>query len=279
MPTKIPWTNETWNPFVGCSKVSAGCLNCYAERMAASGRLQQFEQYRKVITNGKWYGTTALVPHILEQPLHWRKPRMIFVSSMGDLFHESVPFEWIDEVMAVIALCPQHTFQILTKRPGRMSDYFQECNHLGCGLGDRISNGIALHANVPPTDIRKNWPLKHLWLGVTCENQKWLDRYYDIEGIQASKLFVSFEPLLSNIETHFDTTLLRKPDWAIIGCESGPGRRPCKLEWVRNIVAQCRAAGVAVFVKQLSISNKVIHDIEQFPEDLRIQEYPEVQSD
>jgi len=252
--------------------------------MAASGRLQQFEQYRKVITNGKWYGTTALVPHILEQPLHWRKPRMIFVSSMGDLFHESVPFEWIDRVMAVVSNCsgiwpkynyPTHIFQILTKRIERAFDYFNRNEIDQCAIDTYYNN---------------------LWLGVTCENQKCADqRIPTLLQIPAAVRFLSLEPLLEDIDideaidgrwfwdgkylAHIDKDIPDgksvKVNQVIIGCESGPGRRPCKLEWVRNIVAQCRAAGVAVFVKQLSINGKVEHDIEKFPIDLRIREYPE----
>ena len=119
--SKIEWTNATWNPVVGCTKVSEGCKNCYAEKMA--GRIATMSnkaamKYAKVVTHkGKWSGEIYCDESVLDKPLHWRKPRMIFVCSMGDLFHKDVPFEFIDKVMAIISLCPQHTFQILTKRP------------------------------------------------------------------------------------------------------------------------------------------------------------------
>jgi len=232
--------------------------------MAASGRLQQFEQYRKVITNGKWNGKTALVPHILEQPLHWREPRMIFVESMGDLF--LAPFEQIDKVISVIQRANWHKYQILTKRIDRVLPYIKSHDE-----------------DTQQYVLQRRFMLKHpypnLWLGVTVEAPLYKHRIVTLSRIPAAVRFVSLEPLLEDID--FDkpylgyiTTILEGIDWVIVGCESGPGRRPCKLEWVRNIVSQCRAAGVAVFVKQLSISNKVIHDIEQFPEDLQIQEYP-----
>jgi protein gp37 len=316
MPTKIQWTNETWNPIVGCSKVSDGCRNCYAERMAY--RLQRMGIYPyhdhpdlEPVNKRGWTGLVSLNESAMDKPLHWKKSRMIFVCSMGDLFHESVPFEWIDKVIAVITLCPQHTFQILTKRADRMLEYFKLRQPSVRGHNILIEQAalskILLEGHlviIPPSN---------LWLGVTCENQKCADqRIPTLLQIPAAVRFLSLEPLLEdiNINIHYLRDIKRQGfsgyydsgwkepfQWVIIGCESGPSRRPCKLEWVRNIVSQCRAANVPIFVKQLPFplqSTKTIHrpnsncldddieiygsyvehDIEKFPEDLRIREYP-----
>jgi len=301
MPTKIEWTNETWNPVVGCSKISEGCLNCYAEKMAV--RLasiyerdiskKNLKPYTSVVTPSKYYtleasreprrwnGKTAFVESALEKPLHWKKPRMIFVCSMSDLFHESVPFEWIDKVMAIIALCPQHTFQILTKRPERLLEYYQQepRGQIDHAIIDGISYFVGRGKKYAGKGLTKHlrgyeglWPLPNLWLGVTIENEKYKHRANVLSEIPAAMRFISNEPLLSDIR--YTTDELRHIDWLIIGCESGPKRRPCKLEWVRNIVSQCKAANVPVFIKQLNINGKVEHNIEKFPEDLRIREYP-----
>lgn len=125
--SKIEWTDATWNSIVGCSFVSAGCANCYAARMADRLASMGLNQYEMATSKGGWIGQAVLVDSAAEKPLRWKRPRRVFVNSMGDLFHESVPFEWIDRVIAVIALCPQHTFQILTKRPLRMKEYYENC--------------------------------------------------------------------------------------------------------------------------------------------------------
>jgi len=326
--TKIEWSEFSWNPVVGCSKVSEGCLNCYAEKMAErlasiacspkkKAPLTESElAYTNVVqmwhdpkiekTYWKgWNGKTAFVESALEKPLHWKKPRMIFVCSMSDLFHESVPFEWLDKVMAIIALCPQHKFQILTKQQKRMLEYYTKPKTL---KGECVNNQIlptvqfrvkkrvrtVVHHSQQYSKQQLNmwdgrWPLPNLWLGVTCENQRTADERIPILlQIPAAVRFISFEPLLEDIDfnlierpNHFHSTPYgwlkyfgKQIHWIIIGCESGPKRRPCKLEWVRNIVSQCKAANVPVFIKQLNINGKVEHNIEKFPEDLRIREYP-----
>lgn len=450
--TKIEYLTHSWNPIaMRCTPVSEGCENCWHLAIV------------------KRFKNKPIIPELsekeLEAPLKSKKPSMIGVQFSGDLFHESVPFEWIDKVMAIITLCPQHIFQCLSKRPKRMLEYFNDSNTpfritkaldvikvnneaskikekikpingfegyfvsnkgyiysakgsgscVNCGkeikeyakskycskkclnharyikqktgeyplsptlckmspeIGGQGHQRIMLYKNTAGyrflvhrivlehfdrlpkeneqcchidsnplnnhicnlrwgsqsdnwADSKRHgtfnryktqnnnikpqiqWPLLNVNLGVTCENQKCADKRIPILlQIPASKRFVSIEPMLEEIDLRMIMIPTCKPngsapydclrgtmagdngyrkdpvcgslDWVIVGCESGPGRRPCKLEWVRNIVAQCRAAGVAVFVKQLSISNKVIHDIEQFPEDLQIREYPEVQSD
>jgi len=257
MSTKIGWTNETWNTIVGCSKVSEGCKNCYAEKMAVRLDNIGLQQYAKVVKEHVgWNGKTAFVKSAPEKPLHWKKPRMIFVNSMGDTFHESVPFDWIDGLMRIIRQCPQHTFQILTKRPKRMHEYFCTVNEL---------------------------PECNVWLGVTAENQRCADERIPILlQIPAAKRFVSIEPMLGNMiidpfihpidnnGKQYKSGL----DWIIVGCESGHNRRECKIEWVESVVQQCQDANVPVFVKQLSINGKVEHDITKFPKHLQIQEWP-----
>jgi len=247
--SKIEWTNETWNPIIGCSKVSEGCKNCYAEKMA--GRLANMnnENYSKVVLINRslspdnkkmslfsqiWNRKTHLIEKALEKPFHWRKPRMIFVCSMGDLFHESVPFEWIDRVMEVIKHCHQHTFQILTKRPARMYEYFAQ------------------------KDVYSMMP--NFWLGVSAENQKQANKRIPIlNDIHAEVKFVSLEPLLSKIDLnkalghtlkHHAGGLKNCLNWVIVGGESGPKARPMHPDWVHDIRIQCEIAGVPFFFKQ-----------------------------
>ena len=259
MSTKIEWTDESWNPVVGCTKVSAGCQNCYAEkfavRLAAMGR----HKYRYAADKNGWTGSIECCDLCLEQPLHWRKPRMIFICSMGDLFHEAVPFEFIDRVWGICAVCPQHTFQWLTKRPEIAKDYFESRR--------KQLSELAI--------------LPNLWLGTSISTQEDADKNIPILlQILAAVRFVSVEPMLGEIDflewfhANDFTTGESGIDWVIIGCESGPKRRECKLEWVRDLVEQCKAAKVPVFVKQLSINGKVEHDIKKFPKDLQVREYP-----
>jgi len=247
MSTKIEWTDETWNPVVGCTKISAGCQNCYAEKMARRlGPLPEpIGAYVRVIgPDGKWNNAVECVVDKLDAPLHWRKPRRIFVCSMGDLFHPRVPFEFIAEVMSSAArhvgrTKKQSIFQFLTKRPERLLDYY-----IWAKNGDK--------REIPFPDS--------FWFGVTAENQKCAnERIPILLQIPAAVKFVSIEPLLEKIEL-LETWLYAKVhnlDWVIVGCESGPKRRPCELEWVRSIVEQCKIADVPIFVKQLSINGKV----------------------
>ena len=286
--SKIAWTDESWNPIIGCSKVSAGCQNCYAEKMA--GRLSLMDktkglkQYQKVVrwhhvTETKnallWNGRTEFVESALEKPLHWRKPRKIFVCSMGDLFHESVPFEWIDKVMAVVALCPQHTFQILTKRPERMKEYFDSCPE-NRFIGDYKHVSLEVAYEGDGTLKTAGWPLPNLWLCVTAENQEMADKRIPILlDIPASKRFVSCEPLLDAISLQWKRNIAfqdHRPvvewlDWVIVGAESGAKRRECKPEWVDNIVRQCKDSDVACFVKQIFDGKQKIECPAQYPQE------------
>ena len=255
MPTKIEWVRnsdgsqgETWNPVTGCTPVSTGCDNCYARRMAVRfcgrGSYPADEPFR-----------VEIHPHRLDIPLHWKKPRMVFVCSMGDLFHDDVPKSFIGDVWNVMARCPQHMFQVLTKRPARIS---QALGPSGCGF----------YAKTGPVPR----PQPNVWLGVTAENQAAAnERIPILLDCPAAVRFVSCEPLLERIGMR---RCLSSLDWVIVGCETGPGRRPCKLGWVLNIVEQGRAWDVPVFVKKLEIDGKVAGDPADWPEDLRVREYP-----
>lgn len=231
--TKIEWTNESWNPVIGCTKVSPGCKNCYAERMAYRlAHIESTNGYGEVITkrNGKWNGTLLIQAHQLNKPFIWKKPRMIFVCSMGDLFHPDLPFEFIDQVFDIIQQTPRHTYQILTKRPEIMLRYFHDRNIL--------------------------IPYNNAWLGVSAENQKWLeDRVTYLYFIPAVIRFVSLEPLIGPVILNGKTSLvgynfLPKLDWVIVGGESGPNARPMHPDWVKSIRDQCQEASVPFFFKQ-----------------------------
>lgn len=261
--TAIQWTDETWNPVTGCAKVSAGCKNCYAEGVA-----NRFWGDRKF---------TDVICHEdrLDAPLHWRKPRRVFVNSMSDLFHDDVPTSFIGRAFAVMALAATQTFQILTKRPERMRDLLSS-EVIGPLKGHAEQYAWELTKNVPAREFRLSWPLPNVWLGVSCENQETAEaRIPILLQTPAAVRFVSCEPLLGPINLSpfaFDRRAairdaMRGPaamnadqadavtaypvDWVIVGGESGPGARPCDVAWIRGIVEQCRSAGVACFVKQL----------------------------
>ena len=257
MSTKIEWTDATWNPVTGCSKVSPGCAHCYAEAVTQryAGRPGWPADF-KPWTPDNAAANVVLHPERLDAPLHWRKPRRVFVNSMSDLFHEQVPDEFIDRVFAVMALCEQHTFQILTKRPERMLAF---CSREAHWWGNKA--GIARRA-----DYGK--PLPNVHLGVSAENQHWADeRIPLLLQTPAAVHFISAEPLLGdlNIEPWIPVNAhstyraargavkyasLPSLDWVIVGGESGAGHRPMDLAWVRSLRDQCRAAGVAYFGKQ-----------------------------
>ena len=209
--SKIEWTEQTWNPTVGCTKISPGCKNCYAEMMARRLKAMGVPGYE----NGF---RLTLLPERLSEPLERRKPTVYFVNSMSDLFHEKVPFEYIRRVFDVMARAPQHTFQVLTKRAERMAEF---------------CHGVAVPSNV--------------WLGVSVENRKYgLPRISVLRDIDASIRFLSIEPLLEDLGS-FDLTGIQ---WVIVGGESGRKARPMRPEWVEPIKRQCVAADVAFFFKQ-----------------------------
>lgn len=285
MSTKIEWTDESWNPVLGCSRVSEGCRNCYAERMAgriaSMGELGEWTaEYADVVRSKdgrslpQWNGRVKCLPERLDMPLRWRKPRRIFVNSMSDLFHPEVPFEFVDRVFAVMAMCPHHTFQVLTKRPERASEYFYYGGPLGTD-GRVYQASKKWPAKRLAISNGFGWPLANVWLGTSCEDQATADeRIPHLLRCPAAVRFVSLEPLLGpiNLIGHRDpvtrTTsggclspmlcatqsggLYERPpiDWVIVGGESGPGARPMHPDWVRAIRDQCVAASVPFFFKQ-----------------------------
>ncbi|PVA66190.1 DUF5131 family protein [Mycobacteroides abscessus] len=244
--TGIEWADSTWNPITGCDKVSPGCDHCYAETFA--------ERWRG--TPGHYFENgfdVQLRPDKLDLPLRWTKPRRIFVNSMSDLFHDRVTDEFIARVFAVMALAPQHTFQVLTKRHGRMRsllnsdrfiEQFQEAWETTPG-----PDGPEAYA--PP------WPLPNVWLGVSAEDQKRADlRIPALLDTPAAVRFVSAEPLLGPINLHTDPIEAGSPfwgsqlNWVIVGGESGPGARPMHPDWARSMRDQCVAAAVPFLFKQ-----------------------------
>ncbi len=372
--SNIEWTDATWNPIRGCSKVSDGCRNCYAEKVANrfSGAGLPYEGLVHIGKDGRglgWNGSIRFVEEHLLDPLRWKpvltgirggegelrrkdhkdgtvsvtreRPRRIFVNSMSDLFHENVTDEMLDRIFAVMALCPQHTFQVLTKRPERMRAYWSENNprysiRRVFDEAEKIDPEEGYRFDV---DIYR--PLSNVWLGVSVENQTTADeRIPLLLQTPAAVRFVSYEPALGPVTFRWakwddwsphprrvrqlppvsrngrmiagstdEYDGLRMLDWIIVGGESGPCARPFNIEWARSTVEQCAAAGVACFVKQfgakpyihretshsesrpgfkfsfksleidstISLADKKGGDMSEWPEDLRVRQFPEVQ--
>lgn len=307
----ITWTNETWNPIRGCSRVSHGCEHCYAERVAArfSGPGLPYEGLA-IIKNGDphWTGEVRFIEERLADPLRWKRPRMIFVNSMSDLFHEKVKDEWIKNIFSIMESARQHRFQILTKRPQRMLDWVNKFD------------GWLMYAGQTSFTGR----LPHVWLGVSVEDQKTAgERIPLLLQTPAAVRWVSYEPALGPVD--FDGYLVQGGelcigesskgesvygdglDWIVVGGESGPEARGMDIAWARETVRQCKAAGVPCFVKQLGkwprsytpekppwekcggadsgfdgVDQWVLHrpkdghagDMSEWPEDLRVREFP-----
>ncbi|MEQ8261725.1 MAG: phage Gp37/Gp68 family protein [Alcanivorax sp.] len=210
--SKIEWTEQTWNPVVGCTKVSPGCKFCYAETMSKRLHAMGVNGYEK------GFSTISLMEDRLSQPLKRKKPTLYFVNSMSDLFHEKVPFDYIDKVMEVIELSPHHAYQILTKRAGRMKEYFE--------------------THPVPSNA---------WLGVSVEDKQYgKPRISELQKINAKTRFLSIEPLLEDI----GTISLKGIHWVIVGGESGPKARPMLESWVINIKRQCQRSNTKFFFKQ-----------------------------
>jgi len=214
--SKIEWTESTWNPVTGCTKISDGCLHCYAERLAKRLKAMGQPNYR----NGF---KLTLHPHVLDVPLRWRRPRSVFVNSMSDLFHKDVPFDFIRRVFDVMTRASHHRFQILTKRSQRLTE-----------LSTQLT-----------------WP-ENVWMGVSVESADYLPRLDDLRRTGAEIKFVSFEPLLGPIpQINLDSI-----DWVIVGGESGPAARPMHPDWPTNIRDQCINADVPFFFKQWGGTNR-----------------------
>lgn len=224
--SRIEWTDATWNPVVGCSKVSPGCDNCYAIPMSRRIEATGNDAYQGITNEDGWTGLVRCLPDRLTQPLRWQRPRRIFVNSMSDLFHPDVPEDFIGKVFHVMAAASSHQFQILTKRPARMRDLL---NRTDWGLDDIYG-----------------WPVPNVWLGTSIEANKYTFRARHLAETPAAVRFLSLEPLLDWLPS-LD---LEDIHWVIVGGESGPRARPMHPEWVRWIRDQCVDAGVPFFFKQ-----------------------------
>jgi len=232
--SKIEWTEQVWNPVTGCTPVSEGCENCYARRLA-EGRLRGrygYDKYNPFEVTIHW--------HRISEPYSWRKPRRVFVCSMGDLFHESIITDDIHSLFRTMLFCSKHIFMILTKRPERMKNLLMD----------------------------SSWRVgENVWLGVSVENQKRADERIPILlQISAAVRFVSVEPMLEPIDF---TSYLSELNWTICGGESGPVRRLFNLDWARDLRDQCKEAEVPFFMKQ-------VDKVQPIPDDLMIREYPKV---
>lgn len=222
--SNIEWTDATWNPVTGCTKISPGCKNCYAETFAERFRGVPGHPYEQGFDLKLW-------PERLEMPLRWKEPKMIFVNSMSDLFHEEVPDDYIASVFDVMCRANHHIFQVLTKRSERMMRWTRE-NYRFVNLR---SNG---HPMLPT----------HIWLGVSVENQKYATRIRDLQRTPARVRFLSVEPLLGPVR--LSSSLLKGIHWVIVGGESGHKARPMNPDWAQGIQRQCREASVPFFFKQ-----------------------------
>lgn len=227
--TSIEWTDATWNPVAGCTILTAGCTNCYAMRMASRLEAMGVGKYkgltRKSGGRAKWTGKVTLDRKSLSIPAAWAKPRRVFVNSMSDLFHPDVPVHFIRRVWKIMADTPRHTYQILTKRPGRMAKVLS---------------------------LKNFQVLPNVWLGTSVEDSRVLNRLDELRQVPAAVRFVSFEPLIGSVSGGN----LKDIDWAIVGGESGPNARPMDPKWIDEIFDQCTDAETAFFFKQWGGKNK-----------------------
>jgi protein gp37 len=329
--TAIQWSDAVWNPVVGCSPVSEGCRNCYAAREAVrlagnpnpkvSGPYKGTSEMRGAGAKRRavFTGRVNTLWGRLDQPLRWRRPRRVFVNSMSDLFHEDVDFKFIAAVFGVMRHAHRHTFQVLTKRPERAVEWFRwmgslvgtdsvsgrrlemECDPvLGCEI--QMGRHGVIAPSYDPRALPYRWPLPNVWIGTSVEDQAAADeRIPHLLRTPAAVRFLSCEPLIGPVDLNRVIRLGYVPKrpgllpglhWIIAGGESGPGARPCDVAWIRSLVEQCRAAGVAAFVKQLGarpwaygtttkdglrkIRDRKGGDPDEWPSDLRIREFPEV---
>lgn len=247
--TGIEWTDETWNPVVGCSKVSPGCDNCYAIDQAARiqrmGTTQVYEG--TTLEDGSdWSGLVRCLPERLDQPGRWRRPRRIFVNSMSDLFHPDVPDVFIAKVFQEMGHASWHQFQVLTKRPQRMAAWMSRVAE--CELGWLTHDGTNPARAYDGTGevLPRPWPPPNVWLGTSIESDRYTFRANHLRETPAAVRFLSLEPLLGPLPS-LD---LEGIDWVIVGGESGPRARPMHPDWVRDLRDRCQAAGVAFFFKQ-----------------------------
>ncbi|MHA7813231.1 MAG: DUF5131 family protein [Phycisphaerales bacterium] len=291
----IEWCDRSWEVVAGCTKVSSGCANCYAERLVGTRHAGVARKRKRdgvdngsaidlslevINDKGRWSGDVRLLEMNLGQPLSRKAPTVYFVNSRSDLFHEDVPFSYVDKVFAVMALCPRHRFLVLTKRPERMRAYL---DWKGLGLDVRIQDA-AWYSFAQKLEC--SMPLPNVWLGASVEDQETANtRLPELLACPAAGRFISAEPLLGPVELplrisqiqrhaqlgYSDASRVQSSLWVIVGGESGPGARVCNVAWIRSVVEQCRGrlAGVPVFVKQLGADVRDRNDagFEGEPED------------
>ncbi len=237
--TEIEWTDSTWTTVRGCTRISPGCENCYAERISSrfSGPGYPFEGVARMTKSGpRWTGKLRFVEKHLLDPIKWKRPRRVFVNSMSDLFHEKVPLDWVQKVFEVMFRTPRHCYQVLTKRHERMAALLPQV---------RLLDGRLWSED----------PAKHIWIGVSVENQEMADRRIPVLAkTPAAIRFLSVEPLIGPVDLR---GLLSGIAWVIVGCEAGPGARSMDTDWVRAIRDTCVATRTPLFVKQMKVNQKV----------------------
>lgn len=253
--SKIEWTEVTWNPVTGCTKISQGCKNCYAETIANRFWTNQIFEEKlptgSLVRRGRKFTDVICHEDRLEQPLHWKKPRMIFVNSMSDLFHEDVPFEFIDKIFDVMVTTPRHTYQILTKRAERMLEW--------CEYQRRKMFELGFDGFIIPDFI---------WLGVSVENQEQADKRIPLLLQTPARVkWISAEPLLENITIYPIENKFNGLCWVVCGGESGKNKRPFELHWAKCLRNECEFLSIPFFMKQ-------VDKVQPIPEDLFIREYP-----
>ena len=301
--TTISWTSKVWNCVLGCSRDNAECDHCYAMFVAHRGMDQSHRGLTKLRPKGSarpgvdWNGTVRTLPERLGKPLSWKKAQMVFVNSMSDLFHPSVPFEFVAAVFGVMAATPQHTYQVLTKRPKRAREFFAWLSANGGSEGREVEKCVGILEGMDGVDwdrvehpIAGTWPLPNVHLGVSAGRQETADEKISVLlDCPAAVHWVSIEPMLGPVDLehlkveggvldalrglvtvdeekgYVTPNRLR---WIVVGGESGPGARTCDLSWIRSVLSQCAAAGVPAFCKQVG-SNPVFTDgdgsIKRFP--------------
>lgn len=311
--TKIEWTDATWSPVTGCTKVSPGCKHCYAERLWKRLSAKNMPYHGREFTNVQCH------PERLNQPLRWRKPRRVFVNSMSDLFHENIPFEFIASIFAVMSVTTRHTYQVLTKRPERMKEFFEwvlgDAHIYDFSADEKISGHWPEHIEWDKCGYDNCGPLfpyENIWIGVSVEDQQTADeRIIQLLRCPAAVRWLSIEPMLGPILFR-PYTLTERPcfvcsiedkldeprgtqshpincgwrhdndkrgsgiDWIVVGGESGPKAREMKTRWIDSIVNQCCENNVPLFVKQMGSYNHkgAGANIDEWPKHLRIREYP-----
>ncbi|QBI56852.1 DUF5131 family protein [Streptomonospora litoralis] len=318
MSTRIEWVQgvdgargTTWNPVTGCDRVSQGCDHCYAATMARRLKAMGSPRYQRdgrPSTSGPGFGV-SVHEDVITAPLRWRTPRTVFVNSMSDVFHAEVGADAIARIWAVMAATPQHTYQILTKRHGRMRSLLNSLTFRASVA--RAVWELAMADNTTTLPDELTWPLPNVWVGVSAETQRWADiRIPALLETRAALRFISAEPLLGPLRlapddhtghdrdhhgTHTECSDCSTPeqpvawrtqtapplDWVIIGGESGPDARPVDLDWIRGLRDDAHQAGAAVFIKQLGsawargmVGSSTGADPAHWPEDLRVQEMP-----